>query len=90
MKKIYTMIDEKDSYFLIDDSSEKVIEIKKNTLNIDGIELYEKIFKNFNIGDDIKIEKKFEKEDKISSSVYNEIAEIIDKIVKNINLIEKV
>jgi hypothetical protein len=33
------MIDEKDSYFLIDDSSEKVIEIKKNTLNIDGIEL---------------------------------------------------
>jgi ribosomal protein L14E/L6E/L27E len=84
------MIDEKDSYFLIDDSSEKVIEIKKNTLNIDGIELYEKIFKNFNIGDDIKIEKKFEKEDKISSSVYNEIAEIIDKIVKNINLIEKV
>jgi ribosomal protein L14E/L6E/L27E len=90
MKKIYTMIDEKDSYFLIDDSSEKVIEIKKNTLNIDGIELYEKIFKNFNIGDDIKIEKKFEKEDKISASVYNEIAEIIDKIVKNINLIEQV
>jgi ribosomal protein L14E/L6E/L27E len=84
------MIDEKDSYFLIDDSSEKVIEIKKNTLNIDGIELYEKIFKNFNIGDDIKIEKKFEKEDKISASVYNEIAEIIDKIVKNINLIEQV
>ena len=92
MKKIYIMIEKKDKYILNDSNGNEMMDIKKNTLNIDGKKIYELFFKDFNKDDSIIIEKDKsidDSKDKLSLVVYENYKEIIEKISAGINEINK-
>lgn len=86
MIKIYTMYNKSDKYTINNENGE-IFEISKSTLSIDGKKLYDALFSDFAKGDNIKIEKSssFEEGDKFSNAVYNNIVEVIEKIVAGIN-----
>ena len=86
MIKIYTMYNKSDKYTINNENGE-IFEISKSTLSIDGKKLYDALFFDFAKGDNIKIEKSssFEESDKFSNAVYNNIVEVIEKIVAGIN-----
>ena len=77
MIKTYTMFNKDDKYTIFNDNQEEIFEIPKKTLSIDGKILY-----------DVKLDKDKsidESDDKLSIAVYNNVKEIIDKIVTGIN-----
>lgn len=86
MTKTYTMFNEKEQY-TIKDGDIVLLEIKKSTLNLDGKKVYENMFSSFKKGDKIKIkkDKSFDKKDKFENIVYENVKEIIEKIVDDIN-----
>lgn len=88
MIKTYTMFNKDDKYIIVNDNQEEIFEIPKKTLSIDGKILYDVIFSDFEKGNSIKLDKDKsidESEDKLSIAVYNNVKEIIDKIVTGIN-----
>lgn len=88
MIKTYTMFNKDDKYTIFNDNQEEIFEIPKKTLSIDGKTLYDVIFSDFEKGDGIKLDKDKsidESDDKLSIAVYNNVKEIIDKIVTSIN-----
>ena len=91
MTKTYTMYNKSDKY-TINNETEEIFEISKSTLNVDGKKLYDALFSNFEKGDIIKLDKDSSFDvanDKLSNAVYNNIVEIIDKIVTGINSFEE-
>lgn len=86
MTKIYIMYNEEDQY-IIKYNDKDSFEIKKSTLNIDGKKLYEMMFSDFKKGDKINLnkDKSFDNCSKLDSAVYDNVKEIIDKIVNGIN-----
>lgn len=91
MTKTYTMYNKSDKYTINNEKGE-VFEIPKSTLSVDGKKLYDALFLNFEKGDSIKIDKdsSFDNgNDKLSNAVYNNIVEVIDKIVIGINSFEE-
>ncbi len=90
MTKTYTMYNKSDKY-TINKGNEEIFEISKNTLSIDGKKLYDALFLNFEKGDNIKINKdtSFDDKNKLSNAVYNNIVEVIEKIVTGINDFEE-
>jgi|GEM_PF-1830757 hypothetical protein len=91
MTKTYTMYNKSDKYTINNETGE-VFEIPKSTLSVDGKKLYDALFLNFEKGDSIKIDKdsSFDNaNDKLSNAVYNNIVEVIDKIVIGINSFEE-
>ena len=90
MTKTYTMYNKSDKY-TINKGNEEIFEISKNTLSIDGKKLYDALFLNFEKGDNIKINKdtSFDAKNKLSNAVYNNIVEVIEKIVTGINDFEE-
>lgn len=91
MIKTYTMFNKRDKY-TINNETEAVFEISKSTLSVDGKKLYDALFLNFEKGDIIKLNKDSsfdDANDKLSNAVYNNIVEVIDKIVTGINDFEE-
>lgn len=90
MIKTYTMYNKSDKY-TINNETEELFEISKSTLSVDGKKLYDSLFLNFEKGDNIKIDKdsSFDNNDKLSNAVYNNIVEVIEKIVTGINNYEE-
>jgi hypothetical protein len=89
MKKIYTMYNDSNCYLIKNENSEIILSIKKTTLNVEGKELYEKIFKDFKKGDSIVLKKdKSIENDKFSISVYDNLKEIIENIVDSLSKVE--
>ena len=89
MTKTYTMYNKSDKYTINNETGE-VFEIPKSTLSVDGKKLYDALFLNFEKGDSIKIDKDSSfANDKLSNAVYNNIVEVIDKIVIGINSFEE-
>lgn len=91
MIKTYIMFNKEDKY-TINNSTEEIFEIPKKTLNVDGKKLYDALFSDFKKGDSIKINKDSsidESKDKLSKAIYENIKEIIDKIVTGINDLEE-
>ena len=90
MTKTYTMYNKSDKY-TINNGTEAIFEISKNTLSVDGKKLYDALFLNFEKGDNIKIDKdtSFDDNDKLSNAVYSIIVEVIEKIVIGINDFEE-
>lgn len=86
MTKTYTMYNKSDKY-TINNESEEIFEISKSTLSVDGKKLYDALFLNFEKGDTININKdpSFDENDKLSTAVYSNIVEVIEKIVTGIN-----
>ena len=92
MIKTYIMYNKEDKYAIINEDNKEIFEIPKKTLSIDGKKLYDAMFSDFEKGNDIKLDKDKsidESNDKLSIVVYNNVKEIIDKIVKGINDSEK-
>lgn len=88
MIKTYIMYNKDDKYEILDENNKEIFEIQKKTLNIDGKKLYTAMFSDFEKGNDIKLDKDKsidESDDKLSIVVYNNVKEIIYKIVKGIN-----
>lgn len=88
MIKTYIMYNKDEKYTITNEDNEEIFEISKKTLSIDGKTLYDVIFSDFEKGDGIKLDKDKsidEAEDKLSIAVYNNVKEIIDKIVTGIN-----
>ena len=91
MTKTYTMYNKSDKYTINNETGE-IFEISKSTLSVDGKKLYDALFLNFKKGDSIKIDKDSsfdDTSDKLSSAVYSNIVEVIDKIVMGINNFEE-
>lgn len=91
MIKTYMMYNKSDKYTINNEKGE-IFEISKNTLSVDGKKLYDALFLDFEKGDSIKIDKDSSFEDtndKLSSAVYSNIVEVIDKIVMGINNFEE-
>ena len=91
MIKTYTMFNKRDKY-TINNETEAVFEISKSTLSVDGKKLFDALFLNFEKGDIIKLNKDSsfdDANDKLSNAVYNNIVEVIDKIVTGINDFEE-
>lgn len=88
MIRTYNLIDDVDKYSIVDESNEEIIDISKKTLNVEGKKIYEKFFADFKQGDSIIFNKDDSidtSEDKLAIAVYNNVKEIIEKIVDNIN-----
>ena len=91
MTKTYIMYNKNDKY-IINKGSEEIFEISKSTLSVDGKKLYDTFFSNFEKGDNIIIDKDSSFDDindKLSSAVYNNFVEVINKIVIGINNFEE-
>ena len=89
--KTYTMYNEQDQY-VIKLNEDDYLEIKKSTLNVDGKKLYEIMFSDYKKGNKINLikDKSFDSNNKLDNAVYNNIKEIIEKIVDGINDSEEV
>lgn len=88
MTKTYIMFNKDDKYTIVNDKQEEIFEIPKKTLSIEGKKIYDVFFSDFEKGNDIKLDKDKsidESEDKLSIAVYNNVKEIIEKIVTGIN-----
>ena len=88
MIKTYTMFNQTEKYTIENDKNEEIFEIPKNTLSVDGKKLYDAIFSTFEKGDTLKLnkDKSFDdSKDKLSTAVYNNVNEILNKIVIGIN-----
>lgn len=88
MTKIYTMYNKTDKYIIANADNKEIFEISKKNLRVDGKKLYDAMFSDFQKGNSIKIDKDSsfdESSDKLSIAVYNNVKEIIDKIVTGIN-----
>lgn len=91
MIKTYTIYNKSDKYTINNETGE-IFEISKSTLSVDGKKLYDALFLNFEKGDIIKLNKDSsfdDANDKLSNAVYNNIVEVIDKIVTGINSFEE-
>ena len=86
MTKTYIMYNEQDQYVIKYDNNDS-FEIKKSTLNIDGKKLYEMMFNDFKKGDKIILskDKSFDNCGKFDVAVYDNVKEIVNKIVSSIN-----
>lgn len=91
MTKTYIMYNEQDQYVIKCDDKDS-FEIKKSTLNVDGKKLYEMMFSDFKKGDKINLSKdeSFTNGNKLDNSVYDNVKEIIGKIVDGINDSEEI
>jgi hypothetical protein len=91
MTKTYTIFNENDQY-VVKSSETNYIEIKKSTLNIDGKKLYDMMFSDFKKGDKITLQKdnSFDDNNKLDNAVYENVKEIIGKIVDGINNSEEI
>lgn len=90
MIKIYMMCNESEKYTINNENGE-IFEIPKTTLSVDGKKLYEVLFSDFEKGDTIKLDKDSsfdDTNDKLSKAVYDNIVEVINKIVSGINSFE--
>ncbi len=90
MKKTYTMYSAEEKFDILDSESKIVFSISRKTLSLDGKKLYDSLFKEFNKGDDIVLNKDASilKDDKIANAVYDNVTEIINKVKDGINGIE--
>lgn len=91
MTKTYIMYNEQNQY-VIKSSEQDILEIKKSTLNVDGKKLYEMMFSDFKKGSTISLtkDKSFDNSNKLDNAVYDNVKEIIEKIVDGINDLEEV
>lgn len=88
MIKTYIMFNKDEKYTIANENNEEIFEITKKTLSVDGKKLYDVFFNDFIKGDniDLKKDKSFdESSDKLAIAVYNNIKEIVEKIVTSIN-----
>ena len=91
MIRTYTIYNKKDKYTLCNDKQDEIFEINKSTLSVDGKKIYDVLFFDFEKGDNIIINKdsSFNSQDKLSDAVYNNIVDVIEKIVTGINEFEE-
>lgn len=88
MKKMFKYSFDDSSYKLKFNNEEKFV-INKDTLEFNGNQFYENIFKEYTDGDEIEIENEMTieemKSDKFAQPILDIINEMIDSIIKKIS-----